>query len=85
MAESLQLEITCQQVWKEISDYYDGDLSPELRERVRRHLEVCVHCLAVYDGLRNTISLVAHEHAFELPADLSQRLCAKLKLFQGNK
>jgi anti-sigma factor (TIGR02949 family) len=72
------VEIDCYQVRRELSDYLDGDLTPELRVRIEDHLEDCRHCTAVYDGLRNVVRLLGDEKAIELPGGFSQRLYRRL-------
>ena len=72
------VEISCLEVIRELSNYVDEDVRPDLRARIAAHLPTCAHCTAVYDGLRNTITLVADGRAFELPEGFSQRLRVKL-------
>ena len=78
MGAPAELEITCRQVLREISNYLENEVSPVLRERLEQHLRNCHHCTAVLDGTRNTITLVADQRAFELPAETSRRLYARL-------
>ena len=59
---------------RELVDYMEGDLTPELRARIERHLHGCTHCAAVYDGVRNVVRLIGCEDAMELPRGFSQRL-----------
>ena len=72
------VEIECREVWKEITNYIEGDLTPEMRERVGRHLKECRHCKAVYDGSRNVVRLLGCTNLLELPAGFSQRLHRRL-------
>ena len=74
-----QFEIDCQHVWREISNYIDGDLSAELRARIDAHLKTCRRCTAILDGTVNTIRLVGDGNAFDLPAGFSQRLKNRLQ------
>ena len=73
------MEISCLDVIRELSNYIDVDVSPELRSQIEAHLPACAHCTAIYDGLRNSITLVTDERSFQLPAGFSQRLRAKLE------
>jgi hypothetical protein len=66
------------EVIRELSSYIDDDLTPQLREQIVGHLSGCSRCTAVYNGLRNTITLTGDGRAFDLPAGFSQRLRAKL-------
>jgi anti-sigma factor RsiW len=35
------IEISCVEVWKEISNYLDGEIPVELRERMEAHFKGC--------------------------------------------
>jgi hypothetical protein len=72
------IEISCEEVWREISDYLEGDISAELRVRMQEHFNGCKHCTAVLDGTRNVVHLVGDTTAFELPTGFSDRLYKKL-------
>ena len=72
------IEISCLEVWREISNYIDGDLDAELRTRMEAHFKVCAHCKAVVDGTRNVVKLVADGVEYELPDGFSQRLYDKI-------
>ena len=84
MTEPQAIEISCEEVWKEISNYIDGELEPSLRERMRLHFRQCNHCTAILDGTRNVIQLVGDDRAFSLPAGFSERLRRRLEN-SGNK
>jgi anti-sigma factor RsiW len=73
------IEISCLEVWREISNYVDNDVVPELRARMEAHLKVCAHCKAVVDGTRNVVKLVADGVEYALPEGFSQRLYGKIK------
>ena len=72
------VDISCLEVIRELSNYIDKDVTPKLREQINAHLASCSRCTAVYDGLRNTVTLTGDGRAFELPAGFSQHLRAKL-------
>ena len=72
------VEITCEEVWREISNYLEGEISGEMRVRMEEHFKGCKHCTAVLDGTRNVVQLVGDARAFELPAGFSNRLYLKL-------
>ena len=72
------VEISCEEVWREISNYLEDEISAELRARMEEHFKGCKHCSAVLDGSRNVVRLVGDAGAFELPAGLSDRLYQKL-------
>jgi len=72
------IEISCVDVWKEISNYVDGDVDPVLRERIAVHLKSCAHCSAIVDGTRNVVRLVGDGKSFDLPRGFSERLKQRL-------
>ena len=72
------VEISCEEVWREVSNYLEGEISSELRSRMEEHLKGCKHCTAVLDGTRNVVQLVGDARIFELPAAVSDRLFQKL-------
>jgi hypothetical protein len=70
--------VSCEQVWQEISNYLDGEVSPELRAAMEAHFRECRHCTAVLDGTKNTVHLYADDRWVELPAGFSARWQRKL-------
>ena len=72
------IEVSCFEVWREISSYIDDGVDPELRARMEAHFKVCKHCSAILDGTRNVVKLIADGAEFEVPQGLSSRLYTKL-------
>jgi hypothetical protein len=72
--EKIIVEISCFEVWKQISDYVDNDVDPELKARLEFHFERCRDCKAILDGTRNVVALIGDERAFEFPDGLNERL-----------
>lgn len=73
------IEISCVEVWREVSNYVDDDVDRDLRARMAAHFKVCAHCTAVLDGAKNVVKLVADGVEYEVPEGFSQRLYEKLK------
>jgi Putative zinc-finger len=73
------IEISCLEVWREISNYIDNEVGPELRARMEAHFKVCAHCTAVLEGTQNVVKLVADGVEFDLPEGFSRRLYNKIK------
>jgi hypothetical protein len=65
--------VTCEQVWQEISNYLEDEVSPDLRVAIEAHVAQCKHCTAVLDGTRNIINLYADNRWFELPAGFTAK------------
>ena len=73
------IEISCLEVWREISNYIDEDIDAELRARMEAHFKVCAHCKAVLDGTRNVVKLMGDGVEYQMPAGFSQRLYDRIK------
>jgi hypothetical protein len=73
------IEISCVEVWRELSNYMDGAVDANLRRRMEEHFKTCEHCTAVLDGMRNVVRLVGDDRVFDLPAGFSDRLRRRLK------
>ena len=71
--------VNCEEVWREVSNYVDGEVTPELRIAIAEHLRGCEKCRSVLDGTRNVVGLFGEESMFEPPAGFSQRLRRKLE------
>ena len=73
------IEINCEEVWKEISNFVDGEITPELCARMEAHFKICAHCSAVLDGMRNVIGLVGDGKIFQLPDGFSKKLQQRIR------
>lgn len=65
--------VSCEQVWKEISNYLEGEVNPQLRAAMEAHFRECKHCTAVLDGTKNVVHLYADDRLVELPPGFSAR------------
>jgi anti-sigma factor RsiW len=72
------MEISCEHVWREVSNYLDGEVDPALRAAVEEHVRGCKHCAAVLDGTRNVVQLIGDQRVMELPLGYEQRLRQRL-------
>lgn len=74
-------DLSCKQLLASISDFVEGDLSPELCQELERHIAGCEHCRVVVDTLNKTITLY-HTTAqeTEVPSTVRGRLFETLKL-----
>jgi len=70
--------VNCEEVWREVSNYLDGEVEPDLRVAIQEHIRGCKHCTAVVEGTRNVIQLYGDERMLEVPFGFSQRLHRKL-------
>ena len=74
----MNVSISCEEVWRELSNYVEGDIDAELRQRMEEHFRACKNCSAVLDGTRNVVRLVGDGKSFEVPAGFARRLQARL-------
>ena len=71
--------ISCQEVRRELSNYIDDEITQELRARIEEHVRTCTGCKALYDGVRNVLTLVGSGDVIELPRGFSLRLFQRLQ------
>ena len=81
MTRKPTVEIDCFEVWRNISDYVDNDVDPELRAVMAAHFKGCAHCTAILNGTRNVVKLVGDGKAFEIPPSASRRIYSKLNQY----
>lgn len=72
--EGDQPMVRCKTIVANLSNYMDGDVSPEMRRTIEGHLRHCHRCSAVYDSTRKMLVIVGDERTFEIPAGFSVRL-----------
>jgi len=70
--------MNCEQVWREISNYIDGEVDATLRSAMDEHIRACKRCASVVAGTRNVVQLYGDERMLELPAGFSRRLQKRL-------
>ncbi len=69
---------SCEQVWREISNYVDGDIDAALRSSMDEHFKTCNRCASVLAGTKNVVALYGDERMLEVPAGFSRRLEKRL-------
>jgi len=72
------MRIECFEVIRELSQYVDNEVLPELQRQITEHLLHCSRCTAIFDGVRNVVRLIGDSRTFNLPVGFSQRLREKL-------
>ena len=70
--------MNCEQVWREISNYVDGDVDAGLRAAMDEHFRACPRCASVLAGTRNVVRLYSDDRMLELPLGFSRRLQKRL-------
>jgi hypothetical protein len=72
------IEIPCERVWAEISNYLEGEIAPGLREQMEGHFRGCTRCSAVLNGTKNVVALIGDERSFPVPVGFGERLYSRL-------
>ena len=70
--------VKCEDVWREISNYFERDLDPALKRAMEAHFVQCRHCESVRAGIRNVIGLYSDKAMFTLPPGFYPRLHGRL-------
>ena len=68
----------CEDVRAALSDYLDGDVSPDLRLELERHLSGCRTCQVLYDTTRKTLRVVTNVGSFEVSETVSEQLVKRI-------
>jgi hypothetical protein len=68
----------CEQVWREVSNYVDGDVDARLRASMDEHFRTCKKCASVLAGTNNVMVLYGDERMLEVPAGFGRRLEKRL-------
>jgi len=64
-----------------ISEYIDGELTPELCDELERHMSECENCTIVVNTMRKTIDLYHEPDPGEcIPTEVKSRLFKRLHL-----
>lgn len=70
--------VNCETVWREISNYVDGEVAADLRTGMDQHFRECKRCTAVLEGTRNVVQLYGDERMLEVPLGFGHRLHRRL-------
>jgi hypothetical protein len=73
--------VNCEQVWREVSNYLEGEVDPTLRSAMDEHFRTCARCKSVMAGTRNVVTLYGNERMLDVPSGFSRRL--EKRLAQG--
>ena len=67
--------MSCRELAELLLDYVAGDLPPEHRERIDRHLRLCPPCVVFIETYQCTIRLTRRLPQAPVPPELMRRLC----------
>jgi hypothetical protein len=68
--------VNCTDFLAKLTDFFDGNIEPDLMSEVTHHLGQCHHCEVVVDTTRKTIEVYRGNEIYDFPDDLSTRLRA---------
>jgi len=71
--------VRCEEVWREISNYLDGQVDHALRDAMEAHIAGCSKCKSVLEGTRNVVGLYSDDRMYPIPLGFSSRLRARLE------
>ena len=66
--------MNCTDFLAKLTDFFDGNIEPDLMSEVTEHLGQCHHCEVVVDTTRKTIEVYRGAEIYDFPDDLSVRL-----------
>lgn len=66
--------MNCTDLLSQLTDYFDGKLSAELKEEVRVHTAGCQHCRVVLNTTHQTIEVYRGKELYEVSPQLRERL-----------
>ena len=72
-------DVNCELVWREISNYVEGEVAAGLRAAMDEHFRACERCSSLLAGMQNVIRLYGDERMIEVPAGFSRRLERRLE------
>jgi putative zinc finger protein len=70
--------VNCEHVWREISNYLEGEVDAGMRSAMEAHFQTCKRCSSVLEGTRNVVRLYGDERMIEVPAGFGRRLEKRL-------
>lgn len=70
--------MTCTDFLSQLTDYFDGQISPELLEEVRAHTASCSHCEVVLNTTRQTIEIYRDNEVYEVSDGFRESLHAAI-------
>jgi len=72
--------MTCRELFERLSEYVDGELSQEICQEIRKHLDGCDPCVNFAKTLKTTADLCRRLPAQPIPSAVA----ADLRLFLSN-
>jgi predicted anti-sigma-YlaC factor YlaD len=71
--------LSCEEVRANLSNYFDGECSAELRAQLEEHISKCRRCSVVFDSTGKMLKILVDVEPFEVPLAVSARLYSRLQ------
>jgi anti-sigma factor (TIGR02949 family) len=72
------MSMTCRELFERLSEYVDGELSQEICEEIRRHMDGCEPCVAFAKTLKKTAEICRRLPSKPIPPDVATALRSAL-------
>ena len=59
--------MNCTEFLSKLTDYFDGQIEPDLLAEVKEHLGTCHHCEVIVNTTRKTIDIYRDQQTYEFP------------------
>jgi anti-sigma factor RsiW len=82
-SRSTERALTCREVVELVTDYLEGALPADVRERVEAHLADCDGCTRYLDQMRQTIRLTGMLTEEQVPEEQKTALLAAFRSWAG--
>jgi hypothetical protein len=79
----LARDLTCAEIVELVTEYLEGGLSADDRERFEEHIGYCRWCLTYLDQMRQTIEAVGRLREEDLSPELQSGLLAAFRDWKG--
>ena len=71
--ESAEHTTDCKEIFTQLSEYLDLELSPDACEKIAAHLAGCPPCIEFAESLRHTIELCRQYRPADLPKPIEKQ------------
>ena len=68
----------CDAVLRELSNYIDGAVSPDLHRKMEDHFQGCESCTTMLESTRSVVQALNDDRLIDVPPGYSERLYDKL-------
>ena len=66
--------MNCTDLLSHLTDYFDDQLSADLRAEIQAHTDTCQHCRVVLNTTQQTIEVYKGNEIYEVSTELRERL-----------